>query len=109
MSDLFVFTTAVDTWGLVINEAMAKGLPVISGDKCTAAVEMVDDDYNGYIVEETTNQDEYIENFRSVVEDLISNDRKRETMSYNAFLKAKEYTYEYMSNVILCAIGGLND
>ena len=33
--------TREDIWGLVINEAMAAGLPVITTDRCAAGVEMV--------------------------------------------------------------------
>lgn len=104
MSDLYVFTTATDTWGLVVNEAMAKGLPVISGDKCTAAVEMVTNGYNGYIVNETTCLENFIKEFRTVIQDLLSNDEQRRVMSNNALVTAKEYTYEHMSKAILCAI-----
>lgn len=49
-ADLFVLPTREDVWGLVINEAMAVGLPVISTQRCNAAVELLDDAKNGYIV-----------------------------------------------------------
>lgn len=49
-SDVFVLMTVGDVWGLVINEAMAKGLPVITTDKCVAGLELVTDDDNGYII-----------------------------------------------------------
>ena len=48
-SDLFVLPTREDIWGLVIQEAMAYGLPVISTDKCAAALELIKHDENGYI------------------------------------------------------------
>jgi glycosyltransferase involved in cell wall biosynthesis len=47
-ADLFVLPTREDIWGLVINEAMANGLPIVSTDKCIAALELIDD--NGIIV-----------------------------------------------------------
>ena len=42
--------TREDIWGLVINEAMACGLPVITTDKCIAGLELVENDKNGFIV-----------------------------------------------------------
>ena len=37
-SDVFAFFTREDIWGLVVNEAMANGLPVISTNRCIAAM-----------------------------------------------------------------------
>lgn len=39
-ADCFVFSSVQDVWGLVINEAMAHGLPVISSRGTLSAVEM---------------------------------------------------------------------
>lgn len=49
-ADVFVLPTREDIWGLVINEAMAYGLPVITTNRCIAGVEMVKEEQNGYIV-----------------------------------------------------------
>lgn len=49
MADLFVLPTREDIWGLVINEAMAYGLPVVTTDNCIAGLELIDDS-NGAIV-----------------------------------------------------------
>lgn len=49
-SDLFVLPTREDIWGLVINEAMAFGLPVITTDRCVAGLELVREGINGSIV-----------------------------------------------------------
>lgn len=49
-SDLFVLPTREDVWGLVINEAMASGLPVITTDKCIAGLELIKENQNGFIV-----------------------------------------------------------
>lgn len=49
-ADLFVMPTREDIWGLVVNEAMAKGLPVITTDKCVAGLELVENGVSGYIV-----------------------------------------------------------
>ncbi|MFC6387691.1 glycosyltransferase, partial [Sporolactobacillus kofuensis] len=50
-ADLFALPTREDVWGLVINEAMSYGLPVISTNKCGAAVEMVREGQSGYIID----------------------------------------------------------
>ena len=49
-ADLFVLPTREDIWGLVINEAMAYGLPVITTDRCVAGLELVEEGVNGAIV-----------------------------------------------------------
>lgn len=49
-SDVFVLPTREDIWGLVIGEAMANGLPVITTDQCVAGVEMIINGQNGYII-----------------------------------------------------------
>lgn len=49
-SDVFVLPTREDIWGLVINEAMAYGLPIVTTDRCVAGLELVEDGVNGYIV-----------------------------------------------------------
>lgn len=48
-ADLFVLPTREDIWGLVVNEAMANGLPVITSDKCLAGTELVKNNVNGYL------------------------------------------------------------
>ena len=43
-SDVFVFPTREDMWGLVVTEAMAHGLPVVTTNMCNAGLELVSDD-----------------------------------------------------------------
>ena len=49
-ADVFALPTYSDVWGLVINEAMACGLPVVTTDKCVAGLELIENGVNGYIV-----------------------------------------------------------
>lgn len=49
-ADIFVMPTRGDVWGLVVNEAMAHRLPVISTDMCNAARELIAPGENGLIV-----------------------------------------------------------
>ena len=47
-ADVFVHPTSFDVWGLVVNEAMACGLPVVVSDHCVAGLELISDGENGY-------------------------------------------------------------
>ncbi len=49
-ADIFVHPTREDIWGLVINEAMAKGLSVVTTNKCIAGLELIGDRPLGQIV-----------------------------------------------------------
>ena len=50
LADVFVFPTHTDPWGLVVNEAMACGLPVISSDAAGCVADLVEDGWNGRVV-----------------------------------------------------------
>lgn len=49
-ADIFVLPTREDIWGLVVNEAMAHGCPVITTQMCGAGIEMVIDGKNGFLI-----------------------------------------------------------
>ena len=48
-ADLFVLPTLADSWGLVVNEAMAAGLPILGSRKSQAVEELVKDRETGWI------------------------------------------------------------
>ena len=50
-ADVFVFPSRYDGWGVVINEACAAGLPVITTSAVGAARDLVVDGYNGFVLE----------------------------------------------------------
>jgi glycosyltransferase involved in cell wall biosynthesis len=50
LADLFVFPSHSDTWGLVVNEAMACGLAVICTDVAGCVADLVTQDWNGCVV-----------------------------------------------------------
>jgi glycosyltransferase involved in cell wall biosynthesis len=50
LAEILVLPTYADTWGLVVNEAMACGLPVILSRAAGCATELVRDNWNGLLV-----------------------------------------------------------
>jgi glycosyltransferase involved in cell wall biosynthesis len=50
LADIFVLPSEEETWGLVVNEAMACGLPVVVTDRVGAAPDLVDEGCNGYVI-----------------------------------------------------------
>src|SRR5205085_4113879 len=48
--EVFVFPSHSDPWGLVVNEAMACGLPIISTDAAGCTADLVEDNWNGRVV-----------------------------------------------------------
>jgi glycosyltransferase involved in cell wall biosynthesis len=49
MADVLVLPSSLETWGLVVNEAMCFGLPVIASDQVAAAADLVRDGTNGFV------------------------------------------------------------
>ena len=50
LAEAFVFPTHADPWGLVVNEAMACGLPVICTDVAGCSDDLISDGWNGVLV-----------------------------------------------------------
>ena len=50
LADALVFPTHSDPWGLVVNEAMSCGLPIIASSVAGCVADLVQDGWNGFIV-----------------------------------------------------------
>jgi len=48
LANAFIHASRVEQWGLVVNEAMASGLPMIVSNRCGCVPELVHDGINGY-------------------------------------------------------------
>ncbi|MCC3648462.1 glycosyltransferase family 4 protein [Cytobacillus oceanisediminis] len=92
LSDIFVLPTREDIWGLVVNEAMAYGLPVITTDKCIAGLELVENYKNGVII--PVNDSKILS---KVVNELIEDSSLLKSMSQNNLKKIEKYTIENMA------------
>ena len=92
-ADLFVLPTREDIWGLVINEAMAYGLPIITTNRCIAGAELVDFE-NGYLISTDSEQE-----LTDSINRIIFNEYKLQTMGKKSLEKIRWYTFENMAAV----------
>ncbi|WP_313130743.1 glycosyltransferase family 4 protein [Anaerocolumna sp.] len=91
MADLFVLPTREDIWGLVVNEAMAHGLPVVTTDKCIAGVELIRNYENGFLI-----PSEDPEALAEKISEILEDADLRLKMANNNRNKIREYTIETM-------------
>lgn len=89
-ADLFVHPTREDIWGLVINEAMAYGLPVVTTNKCVAGMELVSD-------QDCLIDTDSPEQLKSIMETLMGNDERRLRIASDNLKKIAGYTVEKMA------------
>lgn len=93
-TDVFVHPTREDIWGLVINEAMAKGVPVVTTNKCIAGLELIRKSNVGRIVP-TENPTA----LRIAIEELLAFDSYRG--SCEVLDAIQDYTVENMAAIHL--------
>lgn len=91
-ADLFVHPTSYDVWGLVINEAMACGLPVIATDTCVAGLELIKNGENGFVSHLGDDKD-----FIEKVQTVLNDDTLRDKMSLCSIETIRPF---YMENMI---------
>ena len=89
-ADVFVFPTREDIWGLVINEAMAYGLPIIATNKCNAALELVCEGKNGIII----NSDDHVGMAKAIRKMFVEENLER--MSWESLERVRDYSINKM-------------
>ncbi len=89
LADVFVFPTHTDPWGLVVNEAMACGVPVICSNVAGCVADLVEDRWNGRVVCAGE-----ISQLASVMEELACNAELRTLMSQRSRQRVAQYSPE---------------
>ena len=90
-ADIFVHPTSYDVWGLVINEAMACGLPVVVTDTCVAGLELVENGENGYVTALGNDLE-----FMTKINTILDDDELRNKMSLHSLEVIKPFYIENM-------------
>ncbi len=98
-SDAFVFTTREDIWGLVVNEALSFGLPMISSDNCVAAEHFKQYEDVGMLV-----KNEDIHGFSKAMKEIYADYKLRDEESKKALEKIQAYTIENSAKDIVKAL-----
>lgn len=91
-ADVFVLPTRGDAWGLVVNESLAHGLPVITTDRCVAGLELVQKHGCGRVIPVDD-----IEALGGAMCEVLVDDNLREEMQLKALDVARGYTVENMA------------
>jgi len=87
LAECFVFPTRTDPWGLVVNEAMACGLPVICTRVAGCAADLVQE--NGRLVSPAS-----VDELASAMEEIATNSDVRERMGKESELVIQTYSPE---------------
>lgn len=85
-SSIYLMTSYTESFGLVLIEAMALGLPCIAYSSAEGAREIIKDGYNGYLID---NRNEY--DMANKVLELLNNKEKLKELSDNAYLTSNNY------------------
>ena len=84
----------IEAWGLTVNEAMEYGLPVVATSAVGAAYDLIENGYNGYIVEEN-NINALEEGILKVIKNdnnnLFEANCKATATKYSVYNMAKEF------------------
>ena len=101
LSDMLVFPTHTDPWGLVVNEAMSCGLPVIISRAAGCAADLVRDGWNGRVVQAGN-----VKQLSSVMTELLQNTEMLEQMGQRSREHIEGYTPEACAAGIAAAVSG---
>ncbi len=99
LADCLVFPTYSDPWGLVVNEAMACGLPIITTPVAGCAPDLVRDGWNGRIVAAGD-----VEQLALAMREIAGNTELRSRMGQNSAAHIESYSPEACADGIAQAV-----
>ena len=99
LADVFVLPSFEEAWGLVINEAMAAGLPVITTSKVGASIDLVFNGQNGFVVPARNSQA-----LKQALNKVLRSDALARKMGRKSMQIIKDFTPENTGKSFLKAI-----
>jgi glycosyltransferase involved in cell wall biosynthesis len=99
LADVFVLPTYTDTWGMVVNEAMACALPVIVSRAAGCAADLVRENWNGQLV---TPKD--VRSLASAMSLLAEQTELRKTMGSHSAEHIRSYSPQAWSDGVAYSV-----
>lgn len=99
-SDAFVLASFAESWGLVVNEAMAAGLPVLLSKTIHAAAALLKEGENGY----TFNPNDVDEMAQKILQFINLDIPAKKAMSAKSLASINTMNYENMGNELLTVL-----
>lgn len=97
-SDLLAITSISETWGLVVNEAMCFGLPVVASDRVGCAADLVKSGWNGFVF-----QHQNVDALADALFKLIESENVRREFGRRSLELVSKYSVENCANGVLAA------
>jgi glycosyltransferase involved in cell wall biosynthesis len=91
-ADMYVYPTLADEWGLVVNEALSAGLPVLGSRYSQAVEELVQEGVTGWLFTPTDPVDTY-----AAIDRALSAVPSLDVMSCHAVAAVKELTHQQVA------------
>jgi glycosyltransferase involved in cell wall biosynthesis len=98
LAETLVLPTHSDPWGLVVNEAMACGLPIIVSDVAGCSADLVEDGWNGYIVPSRDS-----EKLSVAIDSLVRQPELRQQMRLRSSERIRNYSPEACADGLAAA------
>jgi glycosyltransferase involved in cell wall biosynthesis len=89
LAEALVLPTHSDPWGLVVNEAMACGLPIIVTSVAGCSADLVDNGWNGYVVPPRNPR-----KLSAAINSVLSRDEPRQEMSAHSLERIQNFSPE---------------
>lgn len=98
LAEALVLPTHTDTWGLVVNEAMACGLPIIVSSVAGCSSDLVEDTWNGYVVPPRDP-----EKLKVAIDSLLRQPELRQLMAARSSDRIRDYSPEACADGLAAA------
>jgi len=99
LADALVFPTHSDPWGLVVNEAMSCGLPIIASEVAGCVSDLVENNWNGFVVPSRS-----VEDLARAMQTMANQPELAEKMGFHSIQRIRSHTPELWAQGLVEAL-----